>query len=68
MNDIISETQLKEIFSVEYRKVLIGLMEKQNVRYLCTREGAPFTTLAAINNVLIGSGNERQEEAASFMR
>jgi hypothetical protein len=68
VNDIISETQLKEIFSVEYRKVLIGLMEKQNVRYLCTREGAPFTTLAAINNVLIGSGNERQEEAASFMR
>ena len=68
MNDIISETQLKEIFSVEYRKVLIGLMEKQNVRYLCTREGAAFTTLAAINNVLIGSGNERQEEAASFMR
>ena len=68
MNEIISEAQLKEIFSVEYRKVLIGLMERQNIRYLSTREGAPFTTLAAINDVLIGSGNERQEEAASFSR
>lgn len=66
MNEIISEVQLKEIFSVEYRKVLIGLMEKQNVRYLCTREGAPFTTLAAINDVLIGSSNERQESSATF--
>ena len=66
MNDIISEQQLKEIFSVEYRKVLIGLMERQNVRYLCTREGAPFTTLAAINDVLIGTPSERQESHATF--
>ena len=66
VDNIISEQQLKEIFSVEYRKVLIGLMDKQNVRYLCTREGAPFTTLAAINDVLIGSSNDRQEQAATF--
>ena len=66
VDNIISEQQLKEIFTVEYRKTLIGLMEKQNVRYLCTREGAPFTTLAAINDVLIGQGNDRQEQAATF--
>ena len=66
MDNIISEQQLKEIFTVEYRKTLIGLMEKQNVRYLCTREGAPFTTLAAINDVLIGTPSEKQESHATF--
>ena len=61
MNEILSEEQLKEIFTVEYRKTLIGLMEKQNIRYLCTREGAPFTTIAAINDVLIGTPSEKQK-------
>ena len=61
VDNIITEQQLKEIFTVEYRKTLIGLMEKQNIRYLCTREGAPFTTIAAINDVLIGTPSEKQK-------
>ncbi len=66
MNDIISEAQLKEIFHAEQRKRLIMLMDQQNVRYLYTREGAPFTTLAAINDVLIGTSSEKQDNTCTF--
>ena len=68
MNDILNDQQLKEIFGCDQGKKLIELMQKQGVRYLVTREGKPFTTMAAVNDVLVGSGNEKQEQVTFGMR
>jgi glutaredoxin len=68
MNDILNDQQLKEIFGCDQGKKLIELMQRQGVRYLVTREGKPFTTMAAVNDVLVGSGNEKQEQVTFGMR
>ena len=65
MNDILDDQQLKKIFGCDQGKKLIELMQKQGVRYLVTREGKPFTTMAAVNDVLLGSVND-QANIASF--
>ena len=67
MNDVLTEPQLMDIFNCSQRKRLMQLMAEQGVRYLITRKGEPFTTMAAVNEALIGSDNA-QEQVATFGR
>lgn len=65
MDQIFNDEQLKQLFGCDQGKKLLELMQRQNLRYFVTREGKPWTTLAAMNDVLIGSGNDNTQ-AASF--
>ena len=65
MENVLNESQLMDIFNCSQRKRLMQLMSEQGVKYLITRKGEPFTTMAAVNDALIG--NEK-EQAATFMR
>jgi hypothetical protein len=65
MDQIFNDEQLKVLFGCDQGKKLLELRQRQNLRYFVTREGKPWTTLAAMNDVLIGSSHD-QEQAASF--